>query len=129
MKISSMELQKAVYKNLSEGEYDVYEVVPPDTAFPYITIGEETVTTANTKTSNRTVHLLTIHTWSKSAGSMQSKFMNAFVMKTLQNKELVLEGFLVDIVSLELLTTYKEQATDNTIFHGVLQFEITLTEV
>lgn len=128
MAIASLELQKAVYSALSKGSYPVYEIAPPDTVFPYIVIGEETLTTSNTKTNKRTVHNITIHTWSKGSSSAVIKTMNDFVVQILLDGLLV-NGFYVDIATLEMQTTLKELATDGTIFHGVNQFEIILTKM
>lgn len=124
--IASVELQKAVYSTLKTGSYSVYEIVPPKTPMPYIEIGEEILTHSNTKTNTRTVHNITIHTWSKGNSSNNSKVMNDFVIKTLLNGFIV-NGFSMDMITLEMLTTLKETNSDSTIFHGVLQFEITLS--
>lgn len=124
--IPSIELQKAVFTALSKSGHAVYETAPPNTVMPYITIGEEILTHSNTKTSIRTVHNITIHTWSKGSSSKESKELNEFVMQTILNG-FVVSGFDVDMATLEMLTTVKEQATDGTIFHGVIQFEIILT--
>lgn len=127
MVIASIELQKAIYSALKNGSYSVFEIAPPNIAFPYITIGEETLTTDDTKTNKRTVHNVTIHTWSEGSSSAEIKVMNHFVLTTILNN-LKVNGFYLDMVSLELQTTIKEQDSDSTIFHGVLQFEITLTK-
>lgn len=127
MAVASIELQKAVYKALNAGNYSVYDIVPPNTALPYISIGDETLTTDDTKTSKRTVHNVSIHTWSMGNSSAESKMMNHFVLQTILN-DLEVNGFYVDMVNLELQTTLKEQSSDSTTFHGVLQFEVTLTK-
>ena len=128
MAVSSLELQKAVYSTLSSGTYAVYEIIPPNTEFPYIQIGEETLTTNNTKTSKGTIHNITIHTWSKGSSSANSKILNDYVAQTLLNGFTV-NGFLLDNITLEMMQTLKETDTDATIFHGVLQFDIKLMEV
>lgn len=125
--IPSIELQKAVYQALNNGEYPVYEILPTDTAMPYITIGDEILTEDNTKTTKRTVHNITINTWSKGFDSTASKQMNHMVMSAILNLTIV-SGFLVDIITLELLETLQEQQNDGSaIWHGVLQFEVTLS--
>lgn len=124
--VASLELQKAVYSTLSSGSYAVYEIIPPNTEFPYIQIGEETLTTSNTKTSKGTIHNITIHTWSKGSSSANSKVLNDYVAQTLLNG-LTVSGFFVDKITLEMMQTLKESDTDSTIFHGVIQFDITLT--
>ena len=127
MAIASVELQKAVFAVLKAGTYSVHEVVPPSTKFPYIVIGEEVLTHSNTKTNKRTVHNITIHTWSKGSSSANSKVMNNFVVQTLL-KDFAVNGFNLDMATLEMQTTLKEAGADGTVFHGVNQFEITLSE-
>jgi hypothetical protein len=126
MAISSIELQKSVFSALSKGSYTVYEIVPPNTDMPYITIGDEILTHSKTKTDVSNVHNITIHTWFKGNSSATSKVMNDFAISTVLDG-FVVNGFDVDKATLEMLTTLKESATDGTIFHGVIQFEIILT--
>lgn len=126
MESASTKLQKAIYGVLSE-HYSVYEVTPLNAAFPYITIGEEAVTHNHTKTNKRSVHLITLHTWSKGQSSSQSKTMNDLVINKLLN-ELSINDYSLDEAALQLLTTLKEAATDATIFHGVIQIEFIITQ-
>jgi Protein of unknown function (DUF3168) len=124
--IASIELQKAIYAALNKGEYPVFEVVPPNTKFPYIALGEEVVTDSDTKTNKRTVHNFTIHTWSKGSSSTESKVINDIVKQSLLDG-ISVNGFSMDLITLEMLTAMKEQGADGTVFHGVHQYEITLT--
>lgn len=129
--VASVELQKAVYSTLKTGSYPVYEIVPPNTDMPYITLGDENLTFSNTKTNKRTVHNITINTWSQGSSSNESKIMNDYVLQTLINGFTV-NGYDMDMITLELLRTIKEQGTESLsqyIFHGVLQFEIILTNM
>jgi hypothetical protein len=132
MAIPSLELQKAIYSTLSGSIYKVYEVTPLGSfTSPYISLGEETITTTDTKTDFRYISNYTIHTWSKGASSSPHKALNNFVIDRILRTPLNVNGFLVQFVSLEMLTTKKEidETQSQTIFHGILQFEITLQEV
>lgn len=122
---ASIELQKSIYSKLNNGVYKVVEIKPKELIFPFIEIGEEIQRDSNTKSNLRTVHNVTIHTWSKGKDSIPSKEMNQFVKESILNLDTV-NGFEVDIVTLETMMTLKEQETDSTIFHGVIQIEITL---
>lgn len=123
--IASVELQKALFQ-LLDGAYPVYEVVPTKPIFPYITIKPNSKYNANTKTEVRTEHGIYIHTWSKGHSSLESKIMNDFVHSKL-TKDFKVNGFHVDLVSLELEANQEEQGSDSTVFHGTQEFQITLS--
>ena len=131
MPIPSIELQKTLFSSLSTGGYKVYEIVPSYAKMPYITIDNETILTDDTKTNPRYVITKTISTWSMGSSSSQSKTLNDFVIKKLLRTDLVVNGFFVDFVSLELLTTQveKDETINENIFHGIIQIEFTLMEV
>lgn len=128
MAIASVELQKTVFTALSSGSYKVHEIIPPNTPMPYLVIGEEILTYDNTKTSIRTVHNLTIHTWYQGSSSATSKVMNDFVVQTILGIQSV-NGFYVDKSNLEMQRTIKDIDSEGTMFHGVNQFEIILTKI
>lgn len=130
--IPSLELQKAIYSALSGSTYKVYDVAPLGSfTSPFISIGEETLITSDTKTEFRYTSTVTIHTWTKGASSSSSKTLNNFVIDRILRKPFTMNGFLVQKISLELLTTQKEidETQSQTIFHGILQFEFILQEV
>ena len=71
--IASIQLQKALYASLSES-YSVYEVVPKEESFPFITFGDVTREENFTKTDKkRFTFTISIHGWSKGTSSIQSK--------------------------------------------------------
>ena len=123
---ASIELQKSILNKLDEGVYKVVDIKPKVLPFPFIEIGEEIHRNSTGNFVLRTVHNVTIHTWSKGNSSIQSKEMNQFVKESILKLDTV-NGFEIDIVTLEMMMTLKEQETDSTIFHGVIQIEITLT--
>lgn len=127
MAIASVELQKSVYTALSQGSYPVFEIVPPNTTMPYIVIGEEVLTYDNTKTSIRTVHNITIHTWHQGSSSATIKVMNDLVVQAILDGFAV-SGFSMDRSTLEMQRTIKQSDVEDTMFHGVNQFEIILTQ-
>lgn len=126
MAIPTIELQKAIFNRLNVNN-NVYEIKPTNQPFPYILIGEDITTDNLTKTNKRTKHNITIHTFTKSYDSTESKTLNNFVKESILDG-LVVNGFSLDMSTLAMMMTLKEASTDGTIFHGVLQFEITLTQ-
>ncbi|WP_188074723.1 DUF3168 domain-containing protein [Planococcus sp. ANT_H30] len=124
--IPTVELQKAVYQKLS-AHYTTYDLRPPNAQFPYILIGEDVTVDNLTKGDKRTTHNLTIHTFSQSTKSLESKTMNHLVKESLLN-DLELSGFYVDLNKLSMMMTTKEEETDGAIHHGIIQFDITIRE-
>lgn len=126
--IASIELQKSIVRQLSQSNYHVTEVKEVNPTFPFIEIGAEVLLDDNAiKTDTRTFHNVTIHTFSKSYDSSQSKTMNHYVKESMLS--LSVDSFNVDIAKLGMMTTQKETESDGTtIFHGVLTFDYELTQ-
>ena len=127
MTIASIELQKGLYTHLASGSYEVYEIVPPDTAMPYITIGNITKMNSYTKTNKRYTFSCTIHSWSKGNSSIEQKTIDEFIHNKLMT-EFNVEVYDVDFVELAMGENLREVGSDSSIFHGVQEFEITLAE-
>jgi len=120
---SSEALAKGIYSVLTS--YPCYEVVPAEAVFPYILLGEESIVTSDTKTYSRTKHLITIHIYSGGTSSLESKQMKAYVQSQIEN-ELAVSGHRIDFLKLVLMDSKKELETDFTIFHWIVEYEITL---
>jgi glycerol-3-phosphate responsive antiterminator len=127
MTIASVELQKGLYTHLASGPYEVYESVPPDTAMPYITIGNITKMNSHTKTSKRYTFSCTIHSWSRGSSSLEQKTIDEFIHTELM-EGFTTTGYAVDFVELVMGENLRESTSDSSVFHGVQEFEITLAE-
>lgn len=123
--IPSIELQKAIYSALS-AKYTVVSVKPSNPKFPFVEIGLEIERDESVKSHERSYHHLTVHTWSKSNSATEIKTINHVVKSQIMNLQSV-NGFGVDYVKLDNILTLTEPLAETTIWHGVLQFEITLT--
>lgn len=124
--IPSIELSKAIYSTLTT-KYEVHETVTNDVPMPYITVGAEEIYDADLKLENVTRHIMTLNTWSKNTSSIESRTMNDFVVNSLKDN-LDVNGFYVDSVNLIMNSLLKENEVSQTIYHGVIQVEIYLTE-
>lgn len=125
--IASIELQKAVFKVLS-ANYPIFDVVPDNSIMPYISFGDISKFPNKTKTElDRYQFTLLLHTWSRGQSSIQSKTINQFVLNQMDN--LIVDGYSVEWVELTMDNTIKQQEAKDTIFHGVLEFEITLSKI
>ena len=127
MTIASVELQKGLYTHLASGPYEVYESVPPDTAMPYITIGNIMKMNSHTKTNKRYTFSCTIHSWSRGTSSLEQKTIDEFIHDELMTGFTVV-GYEVDFVRLAMGENLKEVGSDSSVFHGVQEFLITLAE-
>ena len=127
MTIASIELQKGLYTHLSSGPYEVYELVPPDIEMPYITIGNITKVNSYTKTNRRYTFSCTIHSWSRGTSSIEQKTIDEFIHETLM-VGFTVTGYEVDFVRLAMGESLREVGSDNSVFHGVQEFEITLAD-
>lgn len=122
----SIELQKALFTALNKN-YQVFELVPKSTKYPYIQIGNIDRETDNTKTSTRHVYNVYVHTWSEGTSSMESKVLNQFVNNKVLN-DLKLIDLELGIIRLRSERNLTEQYLTNNIYHGVLNFELTIIQ-
>jgi hypothetical protein len=127
--IPSVELQSAVMRKLQTGPCGVFDKHQQDRPMPFITVGEETMLNASTKTEKITDHLLTVHTWSDSIHAKEIKEINHFVISSLTEGALTVGGFIVLWDELDMCQTMKEQDANTTKYHGVIQIEYQLQEV
>ena len=94
---ASWALQKAVYDALTANTdltavvSGVYDHVPADTAFPYVTIGETTIADWSSKSFDGQVHALTLHIWSRARGRKEVKEIMALLYDTLHDASLSVE--------------------------------------
>lgn len=124
--IPSIELQKAIYKVLDEGIYQVYEVVPNVDNMPLITLGSLRKSEDFTKTNtDRFTFSINIHGWSIGKSSVESKMIEEFIYQSITELEMI--DYDVEFVRLVLNENLKEEETDDkVIFHSVQEFEITI---
>lgn len=124
----SVELQKAVFKDLSRWLYPVSEIVVPELKdLPMITIEDFGRGTNFTKTNKeRFTFSVMVHGWSVGKSSIESKEIEEFIYQTLMN--LSMTYYEVEFVALVMSNNVKEeQANDRVVFHSIQQFEITIS--
>lgn len=126
--VASVELQKGLYTSLSE-EYSVYEVVPKEDDFPFITFGDITRQENFTKTDKkRFTFTILIHGWSKGTSSLQSKTIEEYILNKVEN--IKINGFELEGTSLEMSTTVREKDADgSTIFQSIQEFNFIINQI
>lgn len=126
--IASIELQKALFNLLSIGDYPVYELVPKDESYPYISFRLQGKMNNYTKTNQqRYTFNVYLHSWSQSSSSLESKTMDSFIHDAIMGTWQV-EGYNVDFVELIFSETLTETDVTNNIFQGIQEFEITISK-
>ena len=96
----SFELQKTIFTTLNSDNTitstfsaTVHDHVPQGTSFPYIVIGEETMTDeSSAKTLDFNNFTLTIHIFSRNRGRKEAKQIMARIYELLHNQNLSVTG-------------------------------------
>lgn len=126
--IASIELQKALFNLLSIGNYPVYELVPKDENYPYISFRLQSKTNNYTKTNQqRYTFNVYVHSWSQSSSSLESKTMDSFIHDAIMGTWLI-DGYDVEFVELIFSETLTETDVTHNIFQGIQEFKITINE-
>lgn len=122
-------VQKAIYAKLSaDTSYAVYDDVPQETsAFPYITIGEDNHTFADTDTELMNRVSITVNTWSRYRGRKEIKEMQAEVYNALHRANLVEAGYNFVTITQESSISFLD--ADGITRHGVQTFNLLIEEI
>lgn len=120
-------IQQAIFDELSELDYPVYDHVPQVSAFPYIVIGDDTSIAFDTDESVGSESTLTIHVWSQYRGKMQVKEILQEIYDKLNRADIAVSGcHLVECVA-EFQETYLE--SDGLTRHGVIRFRLIVEDI
>jgi hypothetical protein len=120
-------IQQAIFEELSELDYPVYDHVPQVSAFPYIVIGDDTSIAFDTDESVGSESTLTIHVWSQYRGKMQVKEILQEIYDKLNRADIAVSGcHLVECVA-EFQETYLE--SDGLTRHGVIRFRLIVEDI
>ena len=128
MSAAGWELQKSVYGALIAdagllgllGAPRVYDDVPMDAAYPYVTIGETAIRDWSTGTEEGGEHILTLHVWSRGAGRKEAQVIMDAVRAALHGAPLAVSGHLLINFRHELSEARRE--TDGETYHGLVRF-------
>jgi hypothetical protein len=128
MASAGWELQKSVYAALVAdagllallGGSRIYDDVPQDAQYPYVTIGESTIRDWSTGTDEGDEHILTLHVWSRSAGRQESQVIMNALRSALQGAALAVSGHRLINFRHELSEARRE--TDGETYHGIVRY-------
>tara|TARA_X000001382_G_scaffold5313_1_gene4518 strand:+ start:623 stop:1027 length:405 start_codon:yes stop_codon:yes gene_type:complete len=130
----SFNLQKAIFSTLngdstltSTLSVTIHDHVPQGTEFPYVVIGEETMTDdSSTKDIDFNEFTLVIHTFSRNRGRKEAKQIMARVYELLHKSTLTVTGANHINTRFEFHDVIKEN--DGLTYHGVQRFRTILSD-
>ncbi len=132
-------VQKAIYSKLTSdsalmadivGVYD--EVQQPnssgnESSFPYVVIGEDTHTTADTDTELMNNVSITVHTWSRFSGRSETKKIQGLIYDALHRANLLESGY--KFINIAQVTSESFLDSDGHTRHGVQTFNLMIEEL
>lgn len=121
-------VQTAVYQKLSADAglmalvTGVYDSVPQDAAFPYVTIGEDVHNAWDTFDSVGSDATITVHTWSVARGRKEVKEIQGAIYEALSRTVLTYSGY--GIISIDFDGSQSFMDADGLTRHGVQTFRV-----
>lgn len=124
----ALTVQKAIYDKLSTDlAVPVYDDVPQcSSSFPYVTIGEDSLTYNDTDTDRSVNVSITIHTWSRKRGRFEVKTIQSQIYDSLHYADLVQTGYNFVIITEQDSTSLLD--ADGRTRHGVQTFNLIIEE-
>lgn len=135
MTAASLALQEAVYAALSvdaalatllgrpnadPADNGVFDHVPEKTAFPYVTIGDDTQADWSDKEVDGEEHTLTLHAWSRHRGRRQVKQILGRLKALLHKQTLAMAGHDSVLIRFDFELTMLDP--DGKTYHGAIRF-------
>jgi hypothetical protein len=100
----------------------IYDVVPPDAQFPYVTLGDMTVRDFDTKDRTGFEQVCVLHAWSRYRGRKELKSILQAIFDRLHQAALSVAGG--DFVSCQFLSCSVGAENDGLTLHGVMRLRI-----
>ncbi len=121
-------LQRAVFAALKDdaqlvaaiGGERIYDDVPRDAVFPYVTFGQTQVRDWSTGSEDGNEHLFSLHVWSREAGRREVHDLLGHLVAALHDKALALDGFRLVNLRHEFSETRRE--ADGETFRGLVRY-------
>lgn len=126
---ASWALQQAVFSALSGdagvqalvgNPARVFDHVPENTEFPYVTVGEATAVDGSTMAKDGQRHTITLHVWSRARGRKETKQVLAAIHDVLHKGALTIAGHVHAGTVFEFTDTFLDP--DGLTYHGVARY-------
>ena len=130
MALHSKQTQIAIFNILNDdstldglvGNNRIYDEVPPNSAYPYIEIGDETTIDNGVKDKDGQEFTQTIHIWSRYRGSKEVKEIAERIYTLLHNVGITVSGGSFANSRNEFFTILLDD--DGLTRHGVMRFRV-----
>lgn len=123
------EIQKSIYDELlgyypltSMVEDRIYDHVPQNTVYPYVSIGDDTSVAWDTDLDNGSETTLTIHVWSRMRGRREVKEVMQQIYAALHKTDLSIVGAHTVFCHFDFSESLLD--SDGITRHGVIRFRI-----
>ncbi len=127
MSVGQFALQSTIYSTLNNDNTltstlgaGVFDEVTEGTTYPFVAIGEDTVTDFGTKTEDGGQFTINIHVWSQYTGSKETKNIMDRIHDLLHDSNLSVTGF--NLVNLRFEFSDILRDPDGITRHGVMRF-------
>lgn len=129
--INILSIQGELYKILSSTGYNVFDDVPDDTTYPFISIGYSQTLDDSTKTNDGYEILQYIDIYSNYRGQKEIKEISQKVLQTIENSDIEIDDLFIDVKlrGMEIIKEdYKNQiiegSTKGSLYHSILILKI-----
>lgn len=124
----ALELQKAIFAALSQDTalteltagQRIFDRVPANTPFPYVTFGRTSLYDWSTGTESGVEQLFSLHVWSKAQGKAETLAILDRIAALLDDQPLPLDGHV--LVSMRQEFTEVRYDEDLAVHHGLARF-------
>src|SRR3954468_11425461 len=120
-------LQQAIFAALSSSPdlqaligNRLFDFVPPDSAFPYVVLGDGSEADWSTATEDGTEHTIQIDVWSRQPGHREAKQIADVIRSVLNNAALIVTG--AALIDIRHVTTDFSREPDGQTFRARLTF-------
>jgi uncharacterized protein DUF3168 len=125
---ASLSLQQAIFTALSTSTAlvnyldgaKIYDDMPEQTPFPYVTIGQSLMTDWSTASDQGREHLLRLHVWSRSTGSSEVQLITEEIINILHDVSLNLTDNV--LVNMRFSGVDMLRDRDGKTHHSILRF-------
>jgi hypothetical protein len=102
------------------GGPNVYDEVPREAAFPYVTLGEARIADASSASEAGLDHQITLHAWSRQGGHREAHEIAGALLQALDNAPLALDGH--QLVNLRFALADIRREADGRTYHALVRF-------
>jgi len=131
-------IQRCIYEKLTSdaniiaGSIQVFDCPPQFVSgsqeiYPYILIGDDNFLAWDTDTELGTQVTVTVHTWSRYSGLLETKEIQGFIYQALNRADLIISGF--NVILCQHLQSQSFKDSDGLTWHGVQQFNILIQKL